>query len=99
MYKVLKYFGVVYEFMQTLIFSVESRIRLHSNQINRVLQSNQDNKISLDKKYSNLISKYIKKKSCKVDKLDKTNLDCLDKSNLHDIQVLQDSVSYSEQNL
>ncbi|KER06863.1 hypothetical protein AAA799E16_00379 [Marine Group I thaumarchaeote SCGC AAA799-E16] len=68
-----------------LFRSVKDSSRLQSNQ-NKNISLN--NKVLKDKKYSNLISKYSKKKSCNVVNLDKSNLDCLDKLNQHDIQVL-----------
>ena len=73
---------------------MEGKKRLHDNQITKGLQSNLNNKVRLnnkiskDKKNSNLIDKYNKKKLHNVVKLDKTNLYCLDKSNQHCIQVL-----------
>ncbi len=55
--------------MQTLFFSVECKKGLQSNQIKKVLQSN--------------LSKYNKKKPYNVEKLNKTNLGCLDRLNQH----------------
>lgn len=71
--------------MQTLIFSMVSMKRLQSNLNNKICLNY---KVLKDKKYSNLKNKYNKNESCKVVNLDKLNLDCLDKSNQHDIQVL-----------
>ena len=69
--------------MPTLIFSWEDRKGLRSDQYKKVLKSNQDNKIRLDKNILNLIDKCSKDRLYSVVNLNKTNLDCLDKLNQH----------------
>lgn len=75
--------------LHNLFRNMEDSSRLQSNQITKGLQSNLNNKISLnykvlkDNKYSNLKSKYSKKQICNVVNLDKSNLDCLDRLNQH----------------
>ena len=69
--------------MSTLIFSWEDRKGLRSDQYKKVLKSNQDNKIRLDKNIPNLIDKNNKDRLYSVVNLNKTNLDCLDKLNQH----------------
>ncbi len=71
--------------MSTLFFAWEDR---------KVLQSNLDKKIRLDKKtlsdkkFPNLIDKCNKERLYNVINLNKTNLDYLDKLNQHCLRVL-----------
>ena len=76
--------------LHNLFRNMKDSSRLQRNLITKRLQSNLNNKTSLnykvlkDTEYSNVkCYKYNKEKLYNVDKLDKTNLDCLDKSNQH----------------